>query len=147
MVVSRLFSIGILALVVACGPVYQNHGYIPSEDDLERIEVGVDTRDSVAAVVGRPSALALLNDEGWYYVQSRWRKFGPAPRREVDRQVVAITFDDRGVVENIGRYTLEDGRVVALSRRVTDTNIKGVTLISQMLTNLGVFSPSQVLDE
>jgi len=135
-----------LMLVASCGPIIRNHGYIPAEDDLARLEVGVDTRDTVAAVVGRPSAAGLLNDEGWYYVQSRWRQFGPTAPREIDRQLVAISFNDRGVVENIERFTLEDGRVVPLSRRVTETNIKGVSLIGQLLGNLGVFNPGQFLE-
>jgi outer membrane protein assembly factor BamE (lipoprotein component of BamABCDE complex) len=135
-----------LMLVASCGPIIRNHGYIPNEDDLARLEVGVDTRDSVAAVVGRPSAAGLLNDEGWYYVQSRWRQFGPTAPREIDRQLVAISFNDQGVVENIERFTLEDGRVVPLSRRVTETNIKGVSLIGQLLGNLGVFNPGQFLE-
>ncbi|MFN3823695.1 MAG: outer membrane protein assembly factor BamE [Pseudorhodobacter sp.] len=141
----RLFMLGALTLVVACGPIIRNHGYIPSDDDLARLEVGVDTRDSVAAVVGRPSAAGLLNDDGWYYVQSRWRHYGPAAPREIDRQLVAISFNQRGVVENIERFTLEDGRVVPLSRRVTETNIKGVSVIGQLLGNLGVFNPGQFL--
>jgi len=135
-----------LVLVVSCGPVVRNHGYIPADDDLARLEVGVDTRDTVAAVVGRPSAAGLLNDDGWYYVQSRWRQYGPAAPREIDRQLVAISFNQRGVVENIERFTLEDGRVVPLSRRVTETNIKGVSLIGQLLGNLGVFNPGQFLE-
>ena len=42
------------------------------------------------------------------------------------REIVAITFDDSGVVRNIERFGLEDGNVVALSRRVTDSNVQGV---------------------
>lgn len=123
--------------LAACTTVVRNHGYVPAETELALVEVGVDTRESVAEKVGRPSAQGLLNDVGWFYVQSRFEHVGPREPKEIDRQVLAITFTEAGVVENIGRYGLEDGRVVELSRRVTETNIKGVGFIRQLLSNFG----------
>jgi outer membrane protein assembly factor BamE (lipoprotein component of BamABCDE complex) len=117
--------------------VIRNHGYVPAEDELALIEVGTDTRETVGEKIGRPSTSGLLNDEGWYYVQSRYRHFGPREPKEVERQVLAITFNEAGVVDNIGRYGLEDGKVVEISRRVTETNIKGITLIQQLLGSFG----------
>lgn len=128
---------GVLVLATACAPVYRNHGYIPSDDELALVVVGKDTRETVAQTVGRPSAAGLLNDLGWYYVQSRWRHFGALPPLEEDRQVVAITFSEDGVVENVERFGLEKGQVVALSRRVTSSTIKGRSFLAQVFGNLG----------
>ncbi len=135
--VVKLAVMGSLLLAVACAPVYRNHGFAPSEDDLGLIEVGRDNREAVARIVGRPSASALLDDSRWYYVQSRWKNSGALPPKEEDRQVVAITFDKRGIVENIERFGMEKGQVVALSRRVTDSNIKGVGFLRQLLGSFG----------
>ena len=44
-----LLSGVILSIAAACAPVYNNHGYIPSEQELALLEVGVDTRETVAA--------------------------------------------------------------------------------------------------
>ena len=129
---------GLLAVAIAgCSPVYRNHGYIPSDEELSLIEVGKDTRDTVAATLGRPSSQGLLNDVGWFYVQSRFKHYGPREPQEIDRQVVAITFSEAGVVENIARYGLEDGRAVEISRRVTDSNIKGISFIKQLMGSIG----------
>ena len=123
--------------LAACSPVYRNHGYVPAEDELALVEVGVDTRETVGQKIGRPSTSGLLNDEGWFYVQSRYEHRGPREPREIERQVLAVTFNEAGVVENIARYGLEDGKVVPISRRVTETNIKGIGLIEQLLGNFG----------
>jgi outer membrane protein assembly factor BamE (lipoprotein component of BamABCDE complex) len=133
--------------VLACSPVYRNHGYVPAEDELALVEVGVDTRDTVGQKIGRPSTSGLLNDEGWYYVQSRYRHVGPREPKEIERQVLAITFNEGGVVENIGRYGLEDGKVVEISRRVTETNVKGLTLIQQLLGSFGRLQAGDLLGE
>lgn len=142
--VFRAMLAGLVLLTAACSAVYQNHGFVPEEEDLKLITVGEDTRETVAQLVGRPTAAGLLNDQGWYYVQSRWRHFGPTPPKEEERQVVAITFDDKGVVENVERFGLEDGRVVALSRRVTETNVKGVGFLTQLLGNFGRVNPASL---
>ena len=137
---------GILALS-ACTPIYRNHGYAPDELALSEVLVGIDTRDTVADVVGQPTAGGVLNSGGFYYVESRFRYFGPLAPEEIDRQVVAITFDDQGVVQNIERFGLERGRVVTLSRRVTDDNVADTTFIRQLLGNLGRFNAEDILGE
>jgi outer membrane protein assembly factor BamE (lipoprotein component of BamABCDE complex) len=133
-------------LIAACTPIYRNHGYAPTEADLALLTVGRDTRDTVAAAIGQPSATGLLTDDAWYFVQSRFRLFGPREPQEIDRQVVAISFAENGTITNIERFGLEDGQVVVLSRRVTRTNIKGVTLIGQLLGNFGRIDAEQILD-
>ncbi len=90
-----------LGLTVACTPLYSNHGYVPEDKDLAALKTGVDTRDSVAAFLGRPSAEGLVGDVEWFYVQSRWKTVGAREPREIDRQVVAISFDAKGNVSNI----------------------------------------------
>jgi outer membrane protein assembly factor BamE (lipoprotein component of BamABCDE complex) len=140
-----LLPLVLVASASACSAVYRNHGYVPADDELALLAVGEDTRDTVEIAVGRPSAAGLLNDEGWYYVQSRYRQVGPRAPQEIERQLVAISFDETGTVTNIERFGLEDGRVVTLSRRVTETNIKGASLIRQLLQNFGRFRAGDFL--
>ena len=144
----RVMVFGVLLVMVAgCASVYRNHGYVPSDDELALLDVGQDTRDTVAATVGRPSAAGLLNDVGWYYVQSRWKHYGALAPKEETRQIVAITFTEDGTVENIERFGLEQGRVVALSRRVTDSNIKGLSVLQQLFGSIGRLRADQILNQ
>jgi outer membrane protein assembly factor BamE (lipoprotein component of BamABCDE complex) len=136
---AQLVMAGCIVLLSACSAVYRDHGYVPEDSDLELVQIGVSTRQDVADFVGRPSAAGLLNDQGWYYVQSKFKHLGPKKPEEIDRQVVAITFDQAGIVENVERFGLADGRVVPLSRRVTESNIKGVGFLRQLFGNFGRF--------
>ncbi len=141
-------AFGLLILAVgACSATYQNHGYVPSDSELEEIIVGIDTRETVGETIGRPTSFGVLESGGWYYTQSRWRHYAFKAPKVVDRQLLAITYTDAGIVENIERFTLEDGRVVPLSRRVTDSNIKGITFLRQLLGNIGNLQPGQLLGE
>lgn len=135
----------LVGTVAACSPVYRNHGYVPAEDELALVEVGTDTRETVSQKIGRPSTSGLLNDVGWFYVQSRYKLVGPREPQEIDRQVLAVTFTEAGVVENIARYGLEDGRVVEISRRVTEPNVKGLSFIQQILGSFGRLQAGELL--
>lgn len=143
----RGIVLALVAAIAACSPVYRNHGYVPTEDELALIEVGTDTRETVGQKIGRPATSGLLNDVGWFYVQSRYKHFGPRAPQEIDRQVLAVTFNEAGTVENIARYGLEDGRVVQISRRVTETNVKGLSVIQQILGTFGRLDAGGLLAE
>lgn len=141
-----LLAVVVLVLgLSACTPVYRDSGYIPSEDDLKQVVVGTTTRGEVADVVGRPSSSGVLSGSAWYYVGSRFKYFGARAPQEIDRQVIAISFDDKDVVSNIERFGLADGKVVTISRRVTESGIQSSGLLRQLLGNLGNFNPSTVL--
>lgn len=143
---ARLALVALAVMAAACTPVYRNHGYIPAEDELAQVSVGQDTKETVAQKVGRPSVEGLLNTNGWFYVQSRFKTVGPRQPQEIDRQVVAITFDAQDRVANIERFGLEQGEVVAISRRVTSTSIKQIGLIQQLLGSLGRLRADQLVD-
>ena len=142
---AQMVMAGCMLVLVGCSAIYRNHGYVPTDVDMEAIQVGVSTQNDVATIIGRPSAAALLNDKGWYYVQSRFKQVGPKKPEEVDRQVVAITFTDAGVVENVERFGLAEGRIVPLSRRVTDSNIQGVSFLRQLFSNAGRLRAGDIL--
>ena len=140
-----VLAVFLAVAVAACAPVMRSNGYAPTDIELAQIKVGSDTREVVAQTVGQPSSGGLLAEGAWYYVQSQYRERGIRAPLEVDRQVVAISFDKGGKVSNIERFGLADGKVVVLSQRVTDSNLKGVSVIRQLLGNLGRFDPSQFI--
>ncbi len=132
-----IFGVFGLVAIAACSPIFTNSGYVPTEAELAALTPGTDTRDTVAAALGRPSTSGVLSDQGWYFVQSRWKEYGLRAREEVNREVVAISFDEAGVVANIERFGLEQGRVVVLSRRVTTSSVQGSSFLRQLLGNIG----------
>ena len=138
-----LLTAGILALCVsACAPTFRNHGYIPPEEQLQELVVGVDTRASVEDIVGPPTAGGVLEGGNFFYVRSVVRTFGPRRPKVVDRQVLAVSFDESGVLRNIESFGLEDGRVVTLSRRVTDDGANNINFLRQLLGNIGRVAPN-----
>lgn len=134
-----------LMVLSACSEIIRQHGYIPPQSDLDSIIVGVDTRDTVAASVGRPGTSGALREGGWFYIGSKVRHFGARKPQEIERQVVALSFDEAGVVRNVERFGLERGQVVVLSRRVTETTVQDVTFIRQIIRNFGQIDLNQAL--
>ena len=134
-------AVALLCATSACVATYRNHGYMPSEEQLDEIVVGVDTRASVEDSVGSPSSAGILSDSGYYYVRSRVRNFAYQAPKVIESEVLAITFDQGGVVRNIERFGLEDGRVITLERRVTETSVVDRTFLRQLFRSIGRFNP------
>ncbi|MBF9050056.1 outer membrane protein assembly factor BamE [Roseobacter sp. HKCCD9010] len=141
--------LGMAALAIcgmaACSATYNIHGYIPPEEELEVILPGVDTRESLQSSVGQPAATGVIREDAWFYTDYRIRNFAYRAPEIVERNIVAISFDDDGVVQNVERFGLEDGQVVQLSRRVTESSIQEVTVLSQILQSFGRIDVANIL--
>lgn len=128
----------------ACEPTYTNHGFAPQVAQLDQIAAGTDTRGSVLRKLGRPSVQGAFDEESWFYETSRVEHFAFYEPKVIDRQVVAIRFDERGLVSNVARYGVEDGKVIDLITRTTPTYGREVTVLQQLFGNLGRVNAEQL---
>ncbi len=139
--------LAVLSVAPACARLSDSHGYIPEQTALDDIVVGQDTVATASLILGRPSTSGIVDERGWYYVRSDYERFLWRAPEEVNRQVVAVTFDEAGVIENVERFGLEEGQVVVLSRRVTTSNTQGVSFLRQLFSNLGNFDAGQLFGQ
>ncbi|MDE0306257.1 MAG: outer membrane protein assembly factor BamE [Albidovulum sp.] len=144
-VFSGLCAAVLASLVVACSPTYDFHGYTPSQYELRSVKVGESTQQEVLEAVGRPVSSGFLARDTWYYVSANIRRSAFREPEFTDRQVVAISFDNEGMVSNVERFGLERGRPVVLSRRVTETELGRLTIIEQLMRSFGRIDPAEAL--
>ena len=143
-----LSSLGVLSLiaVTACTAQYSNHGYVPPQEDLAELVVGVDSRATVDDVIGAPTTAGVRSGGDYYYIRSRFREYGVKAPEVVERQVLAISFDEADQIKNIERFSLADGNIVPLTRRVTETSVQSQGFLKQLLGSIGNIDPSEFLN-
>lgn len=128
--------LGLVLGLSACSATFTNHGYVPPPELLSEIGIGA-TRDEVAEIAGAPGTGGVMRDEAWFYTQYRVRNFTYNAPQVIERDIVAISFSDAGRVTNVERFGLEDGQIVQLSRRVTESSVRDVSFLAQILANFG----------
>ena len=134
-----------VSVVGACTTVYRNHGYAPSDESLAKIVSGIDTRLSVLETLGSPTIGGLGEGNSVYFISSRWGHYGVNTPKPISREIVAIKFDASDIVENVSRYQLADGKVVVLSRRITEGGATEVSFIRQLMGNFGRLDTRDIL--
>jgi outer membrane protein assembly factor BamE (lipoprotein component of BamABCDE complex) len=135
----------LIAALAGCAPTYTQHGFAPQLAELGTIEAGVDTRGSVLRKLGRPSTTGSFDADAWYYVASTMERFAFYAPKVVDRTVVAVSFDEAGMVTAVNRYGLEDGRIIDLVTRTTPTYGRELTVVQQLFGNIGAGNPGELL--
>ena len=142
---SAVIGLALLALA-GCSPQFRNHGYLPDETELAALVVGVDTRLEVDEAFGVPGMSGLQQSSGYYYIHSRVRHMTYKEPEVIERNVVAISFDDENVLTNIGRYSLKDGKIIILSRRVTEGGDITTGALRQLFANISNISAGSLLE-
>lgn len=134
------FAIGGCALVE---PTREIRGHRVEAHQLEEIVPGVQTRADVAALLGSPSITAPFGDDSWFYVSSVTRtRVGRTPAVE-EQTVVAIRFDERGVVRKVETLGLDDAADVTPVARVTPTPGNDRSFLQLLFGNIGRFTPGR----
>lgn len=142
-----IFAAGLLtATIMACAPVIDNRGYFFDDRSADNIEKGVTNKEAVRETFGSPSSESVLNNGAYYYIYSRFVTESYRAPEEVDRKVLAIYFDENKTVRDLAVYGLEDGIIVPIVARTTQTQGSELTALQQIFGNVGRFgdgSPTQ----
>lgn len=137
-----------LALTSACAPVMESHGYFAKQADLDAVKEGGQSQREIEMMMGSPSTIAAFDPNTWYYIGSISNAFAWRAPVVLSRHVVAIKFDDETkTVTDLKEYTILDGRVVAFSDDVTPTKGRELSILEQLLGNVGRTSADQVFEQ
>ena len=126
--------------LTACSPRITTHGHVPDPEALARIQPGVYNELEVAQFLGTPSTTVLFGEPTWLYITERTEAIAFLEPDVVDQRVVAIAFNDTGVVSQVDEYVLADGILVDPVTRTTPTYGKELGLLEQLLGNIGRFA-------
>ena len=129
-----------LAVLSACSPIIQQEGNVPDPDQVVQINPGVDDKNRVTQLLGSPSTVSAFQDRTWYYISRRTAQTAFLDPDVVEQEVLAISFNDQNIVEDMKIYGLENGRMVAMNDKITPTYGNDLTLVQQLLGNLGRFN-------
>jgi outer membrane protein assembly factor BamE (lipoprotein component of BamABCDE complex) len=136
-------AVALAGLLAGCSPTLTNHGNIPEPELIESIRVGSSNREQIVAMLGHPSAVSTFDQESWYYVGSRTSQLAFLDPEILERKVIVIRFDKQGIVQQVERLDKQDGRDVQIVERKTPTRGKELTILEQLLGNVGKFSSAE----
>ncbi len=134
-----LIAAALAAGVTACAPQIGRHGFQLIDVAPSEIEAGVDTRETVLAKLGSPSTRSTFESESvWYYISQTTERYTYNPTQVVARNVTEITFaDGSDQVQSVRLLSLDDGRQVAMNSRETPTRGRELSVLEQLLGNVG----------
>ena len=123
----------------ACAPITSYSGFQTVDaDPAKDVALGTDTKSTVRAKLGTPSATSTFDPNVWFYMNQVKERVAFRRPRIVERQVTAIAFDKESEqVTAVNNYTLKDGRVIAYNEHETPTRGRQLSIMEQILGTVG----------
>ncbi len=92
------------------------------------------------SLLGTPATTAIFDNETWYYISSHTTQYAFFPTTELDRTIYAVSFDEQGILKDVRRLTMKDGKPIQIAGRETPSKGREYSVIEQLIGNLGRFS-------
>ena len=129
--------------LVGCESIVDHRGFSPTPGSVEKLEVGTQSREDVIRLIGAPSAVATFNPNTWYYITQQQETFAFFKPEITEQHILQLTFNDAGRLTAVKNYDLKDSRDITMVSRVTPTAGKGLTILEQLLGNVGKFNSNK----
>lgn len=126
-------------MIIGCTPTQTNRGNLVEDFRIAEVTPGISTRNNVLKSLGSPTTTAPFDDNVWYYIGQKMEKRGIFDPEVVDEKVVVVAFDDQGIVQTLQEVDNERLEVPTIDR-TTPTSGNEVTLLEQLLGNVGKFN-------
>jgi outer membrane protein assembly factor BamE (lipoprotein component of BamABCDE complex) len=135
--------IGALALplaVAGCETIVDQRGFAATPGSVEKLEIGTQSREDVVRLIGSPSTVATFNPNVWYYIAQKQEYYAFFKPTMLEQNVMQLSFNDSGRLTAIKKYELADSKDIDMVSRITPTAGKEMTVLEQILGNVGRFS-------
>lgn len=124
--------------LTACAPTIARQGFQVQDTAPKDLKVGLDTKSTVLEKLGSPSAIATFDPNTWYYVTQTTERYTYHMAKVTSRDVTVVSFDKGSEkVTKLDTLGLKDGRKLAFNDRVTPTRGRSLTVLEQLLGNVG----------
>ena len=146
LMVKKLPSIALLAAVsllcTGCFTTSTSRGYNLERltESKSKIKPGKTTKSEIFRLLGSSSTASSFGDKTWYYISSKTESVAFFEPKIVDHKILAITFDNNDLVRFSHEYDRNDVAKVNFSDDVTPTEGHNITIIQQLLGNVGRFN-------
>jgi len=130
------------ALAGGCSPNIVQRGFTATPGSVEKLEAGTQSREDVVRLIGTPSAVATFNPNVWYYISETQESFAFLKPEIIEQKVIQVTFNEAGRVQAVKTYDLKDAQQIEMVERITPTSGKQLTVLEQILGNVGKFNPA-----
>jgi outer membrane protein assembly factor BamE (lipoprotein component of BamABCDE complex) len=122
----------------ACMPITTYSGFQAVEASPSDVKIGEDSKSSVLSKLGSPSATSTFDPNIWFYMSQITDQVAFYQPRVARRDIYAVSFDkDSEAVVSVNKYTLKDGKIIAYNDRETPTRGREMTILEQLLGNVG----------
>lgn len=123
----------------ACTPTKDVRGNLLQDYQITTVQAGTDTQSDVLRKLGSPTTKAPFDDKVWYYLGQETEKRGILDPEVKNERIVAVFFDENGVVSKI--QNVDPNRAdVPYVREKTPTSGQDLTVMQQLLGNMGRFN-------
>lgn len=141
MSIRKIFFLSISLVLSACSNdlFLVHNGNMPANEKISEIRMGQSKQD-VMNILGAPSLTTGLSDDHWIYMASTIKKVAFFRPEELDRKVLAISFDN-GQISKIEKLSLADGNNFKIDTHTTQTTEQEQGFFRKYFGGVGSYMP------
>lgn len=141
MSIRKMLFMFALMFVSACSNDWflVHNGNMPVNEKIADVHLGQSKQD-VMNILGAPSLTTGLSDDHWIYMASTMKKVAFFRPEELNRKVLAITFDD-GQISKIEKLTLADGNNLKIDTDITEATEQEQGFFRKYFGGVGSYMP------
>ncbi|MBR1600987.1 MAG: outer membrane protein assembly factor BamE [Alphaproteobacteria bacterium] len=141
MSIRKIFFLSMVLVCTSCSSdlFLKHNGNMPEENKVARVAIGQSKTD-VQEILGNPSSVTGLSDDHWIYMSSTQKKVAFLHPEELDREILALTFDN-GKVSKIEKFDLQDGNKIKIDEDETQTANPNIGFFRKYFGGVGQYLP------
>ncbi len=140
----RLAAVATLLLLLTGCSLFQAPSQVRGNridpDDLKELVAGTSTKADATALLGSPTARASFDDNRWIYISLVTRPRIGRVQGVLSQNVVVLSFNDQGVLQNIEQLNQDDALPATVSSRATPSPGTEASFMQQLFGNIGRYT-------